>query len=226
MKTEDSFGIKIPVPEAEQIVTIGDLHETVWRHLTAKHSYKCKSQMLFYKLRKAAAESFNFSPQHFKPETSPEEVFPLIDRRKKYLYFAENVQLNFPPLVLTRLWQNFLFTFALLVIGVVFITSLLFAKMLDSSNWRLILIPPVLIILSIGLVSALLTPQRTFIKAPTLRVFIQQIQALNYPTLVATEGVNRKEMESVINHIVADMTGIEPENINAEKKIADDLGID
>ena len=51
MKVEDTFGIKIPDREAEQILTVGDFHNAVWRHLSGKHSDKCKSQNLFYKLR-------------------------------------------------------------------------------------------------------------------------------------------------------------------------------
>ena len=53
MKVEDTFGIKIPDQEAEQILTVGDFHNAVWRHLSGKQTDKYKSQNLFYKLRKA-----------------------------------------------------------------------------------------------------------------------------------------------------------------------------
>lgn len=40
MKVEDTFRIKIPDFEAEQIVTVGDFHNTVWRHLSANQNRK------------------------------------------------------------------------------------------------------------------------------------------------------------------------------------------
>ncbi|MBG9378416.1 hypothetical protein I5907_19415 [Panacibacter sp. DH6] len=69
-------------------------------------------------------------------------------------------------------------------------------------------------------------PERTAIKETTVREFTQHTLALNYSTLVANEGTNRQEMESVINHIIADMAGLDLEEVTSEKKIADDLGID
>jgi len=40
------------------------------------------------------------------------------------------------------------------------------------------------------------------------------------------ENANRQEMENVINHIIADIAGVELEEVTSEKRIADDLGID
>lgn len=39
-------------------------------------------------------------------------------------------------------------------------------------------------------------------------------------------GTSRQEMEMNINLIIADMAGLELEDITSDKKIADDLGID
>jgi acyl carrier protein len=36
---EKTFHISIPNPEAAQISTIGDIHECVWKHLSAKPAY-------------------------------------------------------------------------------------------------------------------------------------------------------------------------------------------
>ncbi|HWJ27478.1 MAG TPA: hypothetical protein VNS32_13115, partial [Flavisolibacter sp.] len=74
MKVEDTFGIKIPDREAEQILTVGDFHDAVWRHLSDKYSERCKSQSLFYKLRKSVAETFSFSPQQFLLDAIPNDV--------------------------------------------------------------------------------------------------------------------------------------------------------
>ena len=60
----------------------------------------------------------------------------------------------------------------------------------------------------------------------TMREFTQHTLALNYLTLLPNEGTNRQEMETVINHIIADMVGLDLEEVTANKKIAHDLGID
>lgn len=39
-------------------------------------------------------------------------------------------------------------------------------------------------------------------------------------------GHKREEMEVVINTIIADQSGLDPEDITADKKIVDDQGID
>lgn len=61
MKVEETFSIKITDREAQQIITVGDFHSAVWRHVTDKHSEKCQSQRLFYKLRTSFAETFDVS---------------------------------------------------------------------------------------------------------------------------------------------------------------------
>ena len=81
IKIEDTFAIKIPDHEAEKILKVGDFHNTVWQYLSGRHSNKCKSQNLFYKLRKSFAEAFNFSPQQLKLNTSPNDIFPKRNRR-------------------------------------------------------------------------------------------------------------------------------------------------
>ena len=224
MKVEDTFGIKIPDQEAEQILTVGDLHNAVWRHLSGKHSDKCKSQNLFYRLRKSFADTFNFSPQKLNLDTSPEEIFPKTNRRQLYLSFGDTTNLKLPDLVLTKPWTTILtaFGFATIIGGLA--TSLILINFFDTSKWTL-LIPVAGIILTF-LLSDLLNPKRTAIKEITIREFAQHTLALNYSTLVTNEGTNRQEMESVINHIIAEMAGLDLEEVTSEKKIADDLGID
>lgn len=224
MKVEDTFGIKIPDQEAEQILTVGDFHTAVWRHLSGKHSDKCKSQHLFYNLRKSFADTFNFSPQQLMLDTPPEEIFPITNRRQEYLSFANTANLKLPDLVLTKPWATLLTTFGVATIIGGLVTSLILINLFDSSKWTL-LIPVAGIILTIFL-SDLLNPKRTAIKEITIRDFTQQTLALNYSTLLTNEGTNRQEMESVINHIIADMAGLDLEEVTSEKNIADDLGID
>lgn len=224
MKVEDTFGVKIADREAEQIHTIGDFHNAVWHHLAGKYSDRCKSQGLFYKLRKSFAHNLNFSQEHLRLDTIPEDVFPKAARRKVYLSFSNTTDLKLPDLTLTKPWASLLNAFGAITILGGLAASLISINFFDITKWTL-LIPLAGIILTV-MVSNLLDQKRTVIQAPTIRAFTEQTLALNYATLVTDIGTNRREMEMVINHIIADMVGLDLQEVTPEKKIADDLGID
>lgn len=223
MKVEDTFSIRIPDQEAEQILTVGDFHNAVWQHLAGKHSERCKSQNLFYKLRKSFSDTFNFSPQQLKLDTSPEEIFLIVNRRQVYFGFADTTNLKLPDLDLIKPWTTVLtsFGFATIIGGLA--TSLTLINIFDYSKWTL-LIPVAGIILTF-LFSELLDTKRTSIKEVTMREFTKHTLALNYSILIANEGTNRQEMETVINHIISDIAGLDLEKVTSDKKIGDDLGI-
>ena len=141
-----------------------------------------------------------------------------------YLRFADATNLKLPDLVLTKSWATLLTIFGFATIIGELATSLILINFFDISKW-ILLIPVAGIILTF-LLSDLLNPKRTAIKQITIREFTQHTLALNYSTLIMNEGTNRQEMETVINHIIADMVGLDLEEVTSEKKIADDLGID
>lgn len=224
MKVEDTFGIKIPDQDAEKILTVGDFHNAVWQHLSGKQSDKCKTQHLFYTLRKSFADIFNFAPKQLNPGTSPGDVFPKVNRRQEYLGFAKTTNLKLPGLSLTKPWTTLLTVFGFTTIIGGLATALLLFNFFGFSKWTL-LIPVAGIILTL-LFSELLNPKRTSIKEVTMREFTQHTLALNFATLITNEGTNRQEMGTVINHIIADMVGLDVDEVTAGKKIADDLGVD
>ncbi|MCU7549986.1 hypothetical protein OCK74_12710 [Chitinophagaceae bacterium LB-8] len=224
MKVEDTFDIKIPDREAEQILTVGDFHDAVWRHLSGRYSDKCKSQILFYKLRRSFADNFGFSPPNFKLDTSPEDLFPKEKRRHVYYSFADTTNLKLPDLELTKPWATLLASFGITTILGGLAASLILINFFDVTKWTLLI--PVAGIFLTFLLSDLFDPRRILIPAKTVRDFTEQTLALNYSSFVSDLGTNRREMEKVINHIIADMAGLDLEEITPEKKIADDLGID
>jgi hypothetical protein len=118
----------------------------------------------------------------------------------------------------------FLHTFGLLTIPGGLVVSLVPIVFFDCSKWTLLI--PAGGICVTSLFSKLLEPKRTKIGSQTFRSFTMQVLALNYRAIVADEAANRKEMEFVINYIISDMMGIDPEEIQPDKRIADDLGID
>jgi acyl carrier protein len=224
VEVEKTFRVEIPHDEAEQILTVGDFHNAVWRHLAGKYSEKCKSQSLFYKLRKSYADEFGFSPKEFTLEASPDIIFPKHDRRRAYSSFAKTISLKLPKLELTRPSARLLSLFGFLTILGGLAASIVLINFFDYSK-RTWLIPVAGIALSI-LLSNLLDPWRTVIKATTIRAFTEHTLSLNYASLISDEGTNRKEMEMVINHIIAEMAGLDLGEVTPEKRIVADLGID
>jgi len=224
MKVEKTFNIQIPDQEAEKILTVGDLHQVVWQHLEGKHSMACKSQVLFYKLRQAVMDSFAFSRQDFRPDAPMNDIFPLQNRREVYTRFAKDNNVQFPDLVLTKPWSAFLNYLAFITILGGLGCSLLLILFFDYSKWSL-LIPAVGIALS-WLTSEKLNPMRTVIQPASVRSFTQQVLVLNYAALAKENGTNRNEVETVVNYIVVDIAGVEPDEVRPEAKFGDDLGID
>jgi len=224
LKVEDSFGIKIPDQEAQQILTVGDFHNAVWRQLSGRSSDICQSQRLFYTLRRSFTEKPGYSPRQLTLETAPQAIFPARNRRQEYLTFSKTTNLKLPGLVLEKFWNRVLTAFGIVAIIGSLAASITLINVFNYSKW-VFLMPVAGIVLTI-LFSGLLASRRTVISASTMRDFTQQVLALNYSTLSVNEGINRQEMQAIIDHIIADMTGICREEITPDKKIADDLGID
>jgi acyl carrier protein len=224
MKIENTFSIRIPDREAEQIITVGDFHEAVWHQLAGRYSNKCKSQGIFYKLRQASIETFSFPGNQFKLETCPEDVVPRNSRRREYSGFGRVTGLELPALRLTKGWNLVIMAFAIAAIPITLVLSVILIIFFDLSNWLLLL--PVAGMILTALLSYILEPKRTVIGASSMRVFIQEILTLNYAKLAGDTGTNRQEMEMVMNQIIADMAGLDLEAVTPPKKIGDDLGID
>lgn len=224
VKIEETFGINIPDKEAEQIITVGDLHNAVWRHLEGRYSDRCKSQSIFYTLRQSFYDTFNYPKKDFRLESSPENIFPKENRRQIYFDFARNNNLTLPELELTKPLQKFfLLIGSVLIIGAL-VASLILINFFNYSKWVLLIVA-VAIVLTI-IISAMLNPQRVLIETPSIREFTLATLKLNYAALSKQSDVNRKEMELVINHIIYDYSGVKLHEITPEKKICDDLGVD
>lgn len=224
MKVEKTFDIRIPDQEAEKIITVGDFHNAVWKHLEGKYSNTCKSQLLFYRLRQAVINTFKLSRQDLRLDTPVNDIFPLQNRRQVYASFAQTHGLQLPDLVLTSPWSSFMNYLGFITILGGLGCSLLLIFLFDYSNWFLLM--PVAGIALTWFVSEMLDPMRTVIEPSSVRAFTQQVLYLNYAAMAKENGTNRNEVESVINHIIADMGGLELDEVTPEKKICDDLGID
>jgi acyl carrier protein len=225
MKVEKAFNIRIPNQEAEKISTVGDLHEAVWRQVDWSYSEgPCQSQALFYRLRQAFTENFQLPRADFKPDALMEDVFPKHNRRQAYEGFAHTIRLELPDLMLRDPWNTVItqLSITMMLIGILGVPFIgffpkytTFIAVTGLSGLALVL-----------LVNYRLKSIRTTIGQKTVRDFTKKVLVLNYDKLNRMDGVHRKDMETVINHIIVDISGAEPHEITPEKKICDDLGLD
>jgi acyl carrier protein len=224
MEIEKAFDIRIPDEEAEKILTVGDMYNSVWNHLENRHSNQCNSQILFYTLRKYFTDTFQLPKHLFKPHTLLNDIFPRENRRKQYFIMENNINLELPGLVLTDHWGVFLNSVGLICIPGGILFSIILKNFFNYSNWVFLI--PLAGSATTLLTSKFLIPKRTVIRPSLVRDFTHKTLAMNYSTVTKKMGVNRKEVETVINQIIVDKIGVDLEEISPEKSFTDDLGVD
>jgi acyl carrier protein len=224
VNVENAFGITISNYEAEKIATVRDIHNLVWRTLQGRQSMRCKTQQLYYKIRYILATKFNVPKDAIELDASLNEIFSATNRRLLYRKLEKEMQLQLPPLVLPFGWVTVLrITGGVLIIGTLVI-SLVMVNRLNYSRWLYLL--PVLGILLTNFFSNLLDAVRTVFWPDLLSDFTREVLKLNYSTLIQENGANQKEVEQVIDHIIADIAGVDIKEVTPEKHLGNDLGID
>jgi acyl carrier protein len=224
VNVENAFGITISNYEAEKIATVRDIHNLVWRTLQGRQSMRCKTQQLYYKIRYILATKFNVPKDAIELDASLNEIFSATNRRLLYRKLEKEMQLQLPPLVLPFGWVTVLrITGGVLIIGTLVI-SLVMVNRFNYTRWLYLL--PVLGILLTNFFSNLLDAVRTVFWPDLLSDFTREVLKLNYSTLVQENGANQKEVEQVIDHIIADIAGVDIKEVTPEKHLGNDLGID
>jgi|LakMenEpi03Aug12_release.lakeMendotaPanAssembly.Ray.scaffolds.fasta_scaffold162168_2 acyl carrier protein len=224
MEVEKAFDIRIPDQEAEKATTVGELYETVWRHIKHDHDGRCTSQMLFYLIRRKLIEKIGLNRSDVTIEANPDQLFETGQKRLIYAQISEEMQLEFPPLVLRRPWDNILgWTATGLILSSLALTIYL-VNFKDYSGWIFVLnLIPIILLMEI---SRYFDPLRTRVPHQNMRNFIQDVLKLNYPKIKGVNGITRKEMEQVIDLIIIDKLGVDPSEVSPEKSFTDDLGVD
>jgi acyl carrier protein len=224
VNVENAFGITIANFEAEKITTVGDIHSIVWRSVQGRQSMRCKSQQLYYKLRHVLVTRFKVHKDAVELTASLNDIFPKTNRRLRYRKLEKELQLKLPPLVLPPAWRITLRIAGLMMITGSLVFPLVMVNRFHYTRWLYVL-PGLGILLTVFL-SNLLDSARIVFKPAIVEDYTKQVLSLNYATLIQQNGANRKEVEVIINNIIAETIGLELSEISPEKKLQDDLGID
>ena len=68
MKIEDGFGIRMLKSEVETIATVGDLHNAVWQHLSARYSNQINRNEMEIVINKIISDIAGLELEEITPE--------------------------------------------------------------------------------------------------------------------------------------------------------------
>lgn len=121
LQIEDEFGIAIADDEACRAQTARDLHAIVVSKLEAAGS--CLDAIVFYRTRKALAETLGVASRTIGPMTRLEALMPQESRIEQWKQLSKRSGLEFPALTHTKRWKD---RFVLIsMVGAVFPVALL-----------------------------------------------------------------------------------------------------
>lgn len=224
LEIEKAFGIKMPDKELEQVVTVGQLQDLVWKYIQHRPNAHCKSQQLFYRLRNLFQDHYELRKNGVQLQSDPNGIFPAKNRRQHYAHFQNVSGLRLPPLVLGAPHDFILFLFGILAIAGSFVLAFVLTKFYHYSNWLYML--SVIGIILTHFIYRILNPWRTVIPAKDLRTFTFKVLSLNYPEIENKKGNLKADADEVVRTIIIDKSGADLEEVVPDAKIGDDLGID
>lgn len=98
IEVEKHFNISIPDKEAEKIYTVQDFADCVYTKVLLNATERCKSQLLFYKLRNHFTEKLGVSKELFLLETGINHLIPNQDLQTTWNNIQQDLQLELPAL--------------------------------------------------------------------------------------------------------------------------------
>ncbi|WP_396596263.1 phosphopantetheine-binding protein [Dokdonia sp. R86516] len=98
MSVENKFGIRIPDAECEQIYTVQDFADSVYKRISINPTEKCLTQIIFYRFRKAF-EKLGFEKIALKPDTKISELFTQSELKMNWEKLETGTGLKLPELV-------------------------------------------------------------------------------------------------------------------------------
>jgi hypothetical protein len=97
VRVEEYFGVSIPNREAEKILTVQDFADCVFAKVTVNPTEKCKSQMLFYKLKTFFIDKQGLSKEQVRPDSKIRDLITG-DLKTTWTKIEEHLKLDLPTL--------------------------------------------------------------------------------------------------------------------------------
>ncbi|WP_339699107.1 phosphopantetheine-binding protein [uncultured Marixanthomonas sp.] len=98
MSFENKFGVSIPDAEAENIFTVQQMVDSIFEKIKFKPNYKCLSQIVFYRIRRAF-EEFDNKKRDITPNTKMSDLLSATDLESDWRRLEMKIGLKIPRLV-------------------------------------------------------------------------------------------------------------------------------
>lgn len=224
LEVEKKFGINLPDKECEKATTVQDLQNLVWKYIQHRPNAHCRSQQMYYRLRKLIKSYYGIEKQNLNTSLNPNDLFPKLNRRERYYHFSETSGLKMPVLQLSEKLNLILLTIGLILIVGGLIVAFILNIFYHYSSWLYTI--PVFGAILTSIFSDILNPYRTLIPQNNMRDFTFKVLSLNYPEVEKQIACNRTDVNEVVRIIIADKAGVELDEVVPHAKFTDDLGMD
>ena len=105
LSVEEKFGIRIPDAECEQISTVQDFADSVYKRILINPTDKCLSQIIFYRIKKAF-QKLNLAKSEIRPDTQITDLLTQTDLKENWKQIEKELELKLPELVALDFNQN------------------------------------------------------------------------------------------------------------------------
>lgn len=97
MAIEEKFGVSISDPEAEEVLTVGDMRRLVHSKLTVTDEPTCLTQQAFHLIRRHAIQLFGVPRRAVTPDVFFADIVPKDNRREIWSSFQSNLGITDLP---------------------------------------------------------------------------------------------------------------------------------
>jgi acyl carrier protein len=229
IKVEKAFDIAILDEEGERIVSAGDLYQCVLRKLAvkSKESTRCRSAVVFYRLRTMMADRFGIDKRGIRPASLIDDLVSFKNRNAEWQDLGNRLGWEFPALCRPP-WVSNVF-FGLLAAWLAVVVALwktLGAFSLAATGLVIISFLAGMVVLGF-LVDELTRPWAICFPVRTMREMITVVLARNFAAIGHDRSeFNGSDVWDAIRGLIAEAAGISIDQINESTHFVRDLGMD
>ncbi len=239
MAVEDTFGIELPDEEAQEVITVGDLHDLAMRKLEAVTSQEgkpaCHSGHVFYRVRRALTDCAHVPRRDITPQSDVQRFFVATDagsperRREAWKQLGDALGLRLPPLQLPG-GKGVDATISIGTVAAVMLTTWALGGHLGIAHWAALFVLWVSVGLALSVCAAILVyrfTRRFADRIPphceTVGGLVQVVAAINSGQLIHELGTTAEAVWERLREIVAAESGMPIERVTREASLYKDL---
>ena len=232
LQVEETFGVRLPAAPLHEVRTVGEFHEAVLDVLGRENDGAGINDEAMKRLRDALSVAKSPSQVIVNGETALSDLFPIMTRRWRWRRLAEIARLTLPQLEFAKSLST-VGTVLAIVVGWLFVYLLLFGVdrvFSIGALWFAVLctiLGLLTIVFWLILLRWLARPLAVCWPSgmDTLGDLARWVAREHYGELIACEKrFNSEEVWCILQKIVADVVGIDPNKVTKQSRFVEDLG--